>query len=158
MHLEAAATVDACEIDGPCTKAALTKLRMTDTSSITRTFFLRGMIASETGVRLLTTPSGETECRAIQIDNRHHGSWHYGHHRRGGKVRASGLDRGIAQLFVQHTSCSLLLTENADPDVRRDLEMLFRRLAPDGDPAYRHDTEGADDMAAHARRCWPVAA
>ena len=68
-----------------------------------------------------------------------------------GKVRASGLDRGIVQLFVQHTSCSLLLTENADPDVRRDLEMLFRRLAPDGDPAYRHDTEGADDMAAHAR-------
>jgi secondary thiamine-phosphate synthase enzyme len=54
-------------------------------------------------------------------------------------------------VFVQHTSCSLLITENADPDVRHDLETIIRRLAPDGDPAYRHDTEGPDDMAAHAR-------
>jgi len=67
------------------------------------------------------------------------------------QVSASGIACGIVQLFVQHTSCSLMLTENADPDVRRDLEMLFSRLAPDGDPAYRHDTEGPDDMAAHAR-------
>jgi secondary thiamine-phosphate synthase enzyme len=52
---------------------------------------------------------------------------------------------------VQHTSCSLTITENADPDVRRDLETVFARLAPDGDPAYRHDLEGDDDMAAHAR-------
>ena len=54
-------------------------------------------------------------------------------------------------MFVQHTSCSLLVTENADPDVRRDLETVLGRIAPDGDPAYRHDTEGPDDMAAHAR-------
>lgn len=67
------------------------------------------------------------------------------------QVVGSGVACGIVQLFVQHTSCSLLLTENADPDVRRDLELLFRRLAPDGDPAYRHDAEGQDDMAAHAR-------
>ena len=66
-------------------------------------------------------------------------------------VRASGLRCGLAHVFVQHTSCSLLITENADPDVRRDLETLFARLAPDGDPAYRHDLEGDDDMAAHAR-------
>ncbi len=66
-------------------------------------------------------------------------------------VAASGVDIGLANVFVRHTSCSLLLTENADPDVRRDLETIFGRLAPDGDPAYRHDTEGADDMAAHAR-------
>jgi secondary thiamine-phosphate synthase enzyme len=52
---------------------------------------------------------------------------------------------------VLHTSCSVLITENADRDVRRDLETLARRWAPDGDPAYRHDTEGDDDMAAHAR-------
>jgi secondary thiamine-phosphate synthase enzyme len=58
---------------------------------------------------------------------------------------------GLAHVFVQHTSCSLLLTENADPDVRRDLETVVGRIAPDGDPAYRHDTEGPDDMAAHAR-------
>ncbi|WP_347250944.1 secondary thiamine-phosphate synthase enzyme YjbQ, partial [Zoogloea sp.] len=65
-------------------------------------------------------------------------------------VRASGVVTGLAHVFVQHTSCSLALTENADPDVRRDLETIFARLAPDGDPAYRHDLEGDDDMAAHA--------
>lgn len=66
-------------------------------------------------------------------------------------VRASGIQCGLVQVFVQHTSCSLTITENADPDVRRDLETLIARLAPDGDPAYRHDDEGPDDMAAHAR-------
>jgi secondary thiamine-phosphate synthase enzyme len=63
----------------------------------------------------------------------------------------SGVQCGLAHVFVQHTSCSLTITENADPDVRRDLETIIKRLAPDGDPAYRHDTEGPDDMAAHAR-------
>ena len=66
-------------------------------------------------------------------------------------VRASTLQCGLAHDFVQHTSCSLLITENADPDVRRDLETVLGRLAPDGDPAYRHDAEGPDDMAAHVR-------
>jgi secondary thiamine-phosphate synthase enzyme len=66
-------------------------------------------------------------------------------------VRASGIDTGIAHVFVQHTSCSLMITENADPSVRRDLETLATRWAPDGDSAYRHNTEGDDDMAAHAR-------
>jgi secondary thiamine-phosphate synthase enzyme len=66
-------------------------------------------------------------------------------------VRESGVQCGLAHVFVQHTSCSLTITENADPDVRRDLETIFARLAPDGDPAYRHDLEGPDDMSAHAR-------
>jgi secondary thiamine-phosphate synthase enzyme len=66
-------------------------------------------------------------------------------------VAASGLRCGLAHVFVQHTSCSLTITENADPDVRRDLETVMARLAPDGDPAYRHDAEGPDDMAAHVR-------
>lgn len=66
-------------------------------------------------------------------------------------VAQSGVQCGLAHVFVQHTSCSLTITENADPDVRRDLETIAARLAPDGDPAYRHDTEGPDDMAAHAR-------
>jgi secondary thiamine-phosphate synthase enzyme len=66
-------------------------------------------------------------------------------------VRAAGIATGIAQVFVQHTSCSVMITENADPAVRRDLETLAARWAPDGDPDYRHDTEGDDDMAAHAR-------
>jgi secondary thiamine-phosphate synthase enzyme len=68
-----------------------------------------------------------------------------------GVVAASGVHTGIAHIFVQHTSCALTITENADPDVRRDLETVFARVAPDGDPAYRHDLEGPDDMAAHAR-------
>lgn len=66
-------------------------------------------------------------------------------------VAAAGIATGLTHVFVQHTSCSLMITENADPDVRRDLETVFGRLAPDGDPAYRHDQEGDDDMAAHAR-------
>lgn len=66
-------------------------------------------------------------------------------------VTGAGVACGLAHVFVQHTSCSLLLTENADADVRRDLETVIARLAPDGDPAYRHDAEGPDDMSAHAR-------
>ena len=66
-------------------------------------------------------------------------------------VAASGIAKGLCTVFLQHTSASLILCENADPDVRRDLETLLARLAPDGDPAYVHDTEGPDDMAAHAR-------
>ena len=68
-----------------------------------------------------------------------------------GVVAQSELQCGLVHIFVQHTSCSLLLTENADPDVRRDLETILARLGPDADPAYRHDAEGPDDMAAHVR-------
>jgi secondary thiamine-phosphate synthase enzyme len=66
-------------------------------------------------------------------------------------VHAATAACGIVHVFVRHTSCSVLITENADAAVRRDLETLARRWAPDADPAYRHDTEGDDDMAAHAR-------
>ncbi|WP_288380146.1 secondary thiamine-phosphate synthase enzyme YjbQ [uncultured Massilia sp.] len=66
-------------------------------------------------------------------------------------VADAGAGAGLAHVFVQHTSCSLIITENADADVRRDLDTILARLAPDGDPAYRHDAEGPDDMAAHVR-------
>ena len=66
-------------------------------------------------------------------------------------VAEFGVQCGLAHVFVQHTSCSLAITENADPDVRRDLDTILARLAPDGDPDYLHDLEGPDDMAAHAR-------
>ena len=66
-------------------------------------------------------------------------------------VRNAALKVGIAHVFIRHTSCGLGITENADSSVRRDLETLMLRWAPDGDPAYRHDLEGDDDMAAHAR-------
>ena len=66
-------------------------------------------------------------------------------------VREAGVTTGICNLFLQHTSASLILCENAAPAVRQDLETIISRLAPDGDPAYVHDDEGPDDMAAHAR-------
>ena len=66
-------------------------------------------------------------------------------------VSDSGIKQGLCNLFLQHTSASLILCENAAPAVREDLETIISLLAPDGDPAYRHDDEGPDDMAAHAR-------
>lgn len=66
-------------------------------------------------------------------------------------VRQSGVEAGICHVFLRHTSASLLITENADPDVRRDLENFISKLAPDGDPAYFHSMEGPDDMPAHIR-------
>lgn len=63
----------------------------------------------------------------------------------------SGVREGVAQVFTQHTSCSLLICENADPVVREDLERFFSRLVRDGDPLFRHDAEGPDDMPAHVR-------
>jgi secondary thiamine-phosphate synthase enzyme len=66
-------------------------------------------------------------------------------------VRQSGVKTGICHVFLRHTSASLLITENADPDVRRDLENFISALAPDGDPAYLHSMEGPDDMPAHIR-------
>lgn len=70
-------------------------------------------------------------------------------------VREAGVETGLLTLFVRHTSCSLLIQENADPDVRRDLDSFFRRLAPPADdPSMRwvvHTTEGPDDMPAHIK-------
>ena len=66
-------------------------------------------------------------------------------------VAQAGVRTGICQVFVHHTSASLILSENADPDVRRDLELFMGRLVPDGDPLYRHTMEGPDDMPAHVR-------
>jgi secondary thiamine-phosphate synthase enzyme len=58
---------------------------------------------------------------------------------------------GLCHVFVMHTSASLMICENADPDVRRDLEMFMSRIAPDGDPDFLHTAEGEDDMPAHIR-------
>jgi len=66
-------------------------------------------------------------------------------------VRASGVGDGLCNLFVPHTSASLLAGENWDASVRRDLEAFMSRLAPDGDPRYEHDAEGPDDMPSHIR-------
>ena len=66
-------------------------------------------------------------------------------------VLQAGLQTGLATLHLRHTSASLLIQENADPEVRRDFERFFARLAPDGDPLFQHTCEGDDDMPAHIR-------
>ena len=66
-------------------------------------------------------------------------------------VQDAGVRCGICHLFVRHTSASLILCENADPAVRRDLENFMRNLVPDGDPMFTHTSEGPDDMPSHVR-------
>lgn len=66
-------------------------------------------------------------------------------------TQAQGFREGLLTLFVRHTSASLLIQENADPEVQRDLERFFARLVPDGDALFRHTDEGPDDMPAHVR-------
>lgn len=66
-------------------------------------------------------------------------------------VRSSRIESGLCHVFVHHTSASLMLCENADPDVRVDLETFMSTLVPDGDPMFVHTAEGPDDMPAHVR-------
>jgi secondary thiamine-phosphate synthase enzyme len=66
-------------------------------------------------------------------------------------IDQSGINTGLCHIFIQHTSASLIITENADSNVRKDLENYISRLVLDGDPAYLHDQEGPDDMSAHIR-------
>jgi len=66
-------------------------------------------------------------------------------------VAESGVRTGLCHVYLQHTSASLILCENADPDVRIDLESFMSRLVPDGDRVFVHDAEGPDDMPAHIR-------
>jgi secondary thiamine-phosphate synthase enzyme len=66
-------------------------------------------------------------------------------------VRGTGFREGLLTLHVRHTSASLLIQENADPEVQRDLERFFSRLVPKGDSIFRHTAEGPDDMPAHVK-------
>jgi secondary thiamine-phosphate synthase enzyme len=66
-------------------------------------------------------------------------------------VRGTGIATGLLTVFIRHTSASLIIQENADPAVQRDLERFFARLVPDGDALFEHDAEGPDDMPAHVR-------
>lgn len=68
-----------------------------------------------------------------------------------GMVHESGVDAGLCHVFIHHTSASLMLCENADPQVLQDLERFMARQVPDGDPLFEHTAEGADDMPAHVR-------
>lgn len=93
------------------------------------------MRQAQTVLRIATRGRGLTEFTAAVRD------W----------VRAQGMREGLLTLFIRHTSASLLIQENADPDVRADLERFFARLVRDGDPLFAHTTEGPDDMPAHVR-------
>lgn len=66
-------------------------------------------------------------------------------------LKSQSIKNGILHLLIQHTSCSLLIQENADPTVQKDIEKFFRRLVPFGDPLFEHTLEGPDDMPAHIR-------
>jgi secondary thiamine-phosphate synthase enzyme len=66
-------------------------------------------------------------------------------------VAASGIAEGLCTVFIHHTSASLIVNENADADVQRDLDAFLSRLVPDGDPLYVHTAEGPDDMPSHVR-------
>jgi secondary thiamine-phosphate synthase enzyme len=67
------------------------------------------------------------------------------------EIKEAGIQNGLCHVFIQHTSASLIITENADQNVLRDLEFYIQKLVMDGDPNYIHDDEGPDDMAAHIR-------
>ena len=66
-------------------------------------------------------------------------------------VKASGISTGLCHVFIRHTSASLMICENADPAVMRDLETFMQHQVPDGDPMFTHTAEGPDDMPAHVR-------
>ncbi len=63
----------------------------------------------------------------------------------------SGIKKGMCQIFIQHTSASLTINEDADPTVRKDFETIFNKLVPENDPDYKHKSEGSDDMPAHLK-------
>jgi secondary thiamine-phosphate synthase enzyme len=91
--------------------------------------------------QLVTTIGFETTGRGLVDITRAIESW----------VGESGIAAGLLTLFIRHTSASLVIQENAAPEVRGDLERVMARLAPDGDPIFRHRDEGPDDMPAHVR-------
>ena len=82
-----------------------------------------------------------TKGRGIYAINKEVESW----------MQSQNIRSGLLTLFIPHTSASLLIQENADPDVLKDLNRFFNRLVPDGDPLYHHQAEGPDDMPAHIR-------
>ena len=88
-----------------------------------------------------TTLSFETRGRGLLEITRPVADW----------VASTGIATGLATLFIRHTSASLLIQENADPEVRADLDRFFARLVPDGDALFCHTEEGPDDMPAHVR-------
>lgn len=90
------------------------------------------------------------EQSSLQINTQGRNTYDITHHIEAA-ISQSNIKTGTCHIFIHHTSASLLITENADPDVRRDLEIIIKRLSPDNDPEYWHTLEGEDDMSAHGR-------
>lgn len=86
----------------------------------------------------------------LQIDTRGRGTYDLSEDIQSA-VKTSGVRTGMCHVFIRHTSASLMLCENADPAVMRDLETFMSRQIPDGDPMFTHTAEGPDDMPAHVR-------
>ncbi len=86
----------------------------------------------------------------LQIDTRGRGTYDLSEDIQSA-VKTSGVTTGMCHVFIRHTSASLMLCENADPAVRRDLETFMSQQVPDGDPMFTHTAEGPDDMPAHVR-------
>ena len=90
------------------------------------------------------------ECSTISVSTKGRGFYEITREIEG-LVSKAGIKVGLATVHIQHTSASLLIQENADPEVRRDFERFFQRLVPDGDDIFEHTSEGDDDMPAHVR-------
>ena len=88
--------------------------------------------------------------RELQVETRGRGTYDLSRDVQAA-VRDSGIETGLCHVFIRHTSASLMLCENADPAVLRDLETWMSRQVPDGDPDFTHTAEGPDDMPAHVR-------
>ena len=86
----------------------------------------------------------------IEVRTRGHGLTEISRHVESA-IAGAKINLGLCHVFVQHTSASLIIQENADPSARRDIETFFDSLVPENDPAYTHTTEGSDDMPAHLR-------
>lgn len=88
--------------------------------------------------------------RSIQLDRKRRG-FHIITREIEKVLQASSIKTGVCHVFIQHTSASLTINENADPTVRADFETYFNKAVPENDPDYRHDYEGSDDMPAHLK-------
>jgi secondary thiamine-phosphate synthase enzyme len=91
-----------------------------------------------------------THSRSLEISTRGKGTYEITNHIRE-VVKEAGIETGTATVFVRHTSCSLIIMENAAPEARRDLEQFFDRLVPEDASYFEHNDEGSDDMPSHIR-------
>ena len=119
--------------------------------NFSRSLFARGDARCQSAQRKLrSTPMMRVETAKIVVATNGKGTYEITD-RIAAAIRRSGVTRGVVTIFVRHTSCSLIMMENADPTARRDLEKFFERLVPEDTPYFEHTAEGGDDSASHIR-------